>query len=100
MGALITLIPTILALLNNPAVVALMPLIQQLLSQLGTQSFPGVDPNKAGAAGADLFNTTNTKWAQTALNILGTRRRLSLSELRELLSGPVGQWPLLTGVQR
>jgi len=73
MGALIGLLPTILALINNPALQQLLPLIQQILAQLGTQSFPTVDPNKAGNAGADLFNVSNTKWAQTALNILGTK---------------------------
>ena len=73
MGALIGLIPTILALINNPALQQLLPLIQQILAQLGTQNFPNVDPTKAGNSGVALFNVMNTKWTQTALNILGTK---------------------------
>lgn len=71
MGALFTLIPQLLALMNNPTVAALMPLIQQLLQQLGTSTFPNVDPAKAGQAGASLFDTEHIKWVQTALAALG-----------------------------
>src|SRR5215475_6751563 len=65
MGALIALLPTILQLMNNPDVQKLIP----LLAQLGSQVFPGVDPNKAQSAGAALFDTNSIKWVQTALNI-------------------------------
>ncbi len=71
MGALFTMIPQLLALMNNPTVVALLPLLQQILAQLGTQSFPGVDPAKAGQAGATLFDSEHIKWVQTALTVLG-----------------------------
>lgn len=71
MGALLTLLPQILSLMNNPAVAALLPLIQQLLSQMGTQAFPGVDPNKAGQAAVSLFDPEHIKWVQTALSLLG-----------------------------
>src|SRR6266436_7690128 len=69
MGALITLLPQISALINNPAVAAMLPLIQQLLSQVGTAQFPGVDPNKAPAAGAALFDLNSVKWVQAALGL-------------------------------
>ena len=73
MGALIALLPQILSLMNNPAVVALLPLLQQILQQLGTQAFPGIDPNKAASAGSALFDTEHVKWGQTALNVLGSK---------------------------
>lgn len=68
MGALIGLLPVITQLMNNPAVQALIP----LLLQLGQQSFPGVDPNKAVHAATALFDTEHTKWVQAALTLLGT----------------------------
>lgn len=71
MGALFAILPQLLALMNNPTVIALMPVIQQLLAQLGTSSFPGVDPTKAGQAGAALFDNEHIKWVQTALTVLG-----------------------------
>src|SRR5215813_13985513 len=69
MGALIALLPQILTALNNPAVQALLPLIQQALSQIGQAQFPGVDPNKAGTAGATLFDTNSVKWVQSFLKL-------------------------------
>ena len=71
MGALLTMLPQILSLLNNPAIAALLPLIQQLLSQMGSNAFPGVDPNKAGQAAVSLFDPEHVKWVQTALSVLG-----------------------------
>jgi len=71
MGTLFTLVPLILRLLNNPTVVALMPLLEKLLAQLGTTAFPGVDPAQAGQAAAALFDTEHVKWVQAALTALG-----------------------------
>jgi peptidoglycan hydrolase-like protein with peptidoglycan-binding domain len=71
MGALFSLLPQLLSLMNNPAVAALLPLIQQLLAQLGKDAFPGVDPNKAGQAAVSLFDPEHVKWVQTALTALG-----------------------------
>ncbi len=71
MGALFTLVPQLLALMNNPTVAALMPLLQQLLAQIGTANFPNVDPAKAGQAAASLFDSEHIKWVQTALTVIG-----------------------------
>jgi peptidoglycan hydrolase-like protein with peptidoglycan-binding domain len=71
MGALIAFLPQILSLINNPAVQALLPLLQQLLAQVGTGAFPNVDPARAGEAAVSLFDAEHIKWVQTALRILG-----------------------------
>jgi peptidoglycan hydrolase-like protein with peptidoglycan-binding domain len=71
MGALFAILPQLLTLMNNPTVVALLPVIQQLLAQIGTTAFPSVDPAKAGQAGAALFDEEHIKWVQTALTVLG-----------------------------
>jgi peptidoglycan hydrolase-like protein with peptidoglycan-binding domain len=72
MGALLAMLPQLLALMNNPTVVALLPVIQQLLAQLGTSAFPSVDPARAGEAGTALFDSEHIKWVQTALTVLGS----------------------------
>src|SRR6266487_4151557 len=69
MGALLALLPTILSLMNNPDIQKLLP----LLMQLGQGTFPNVDPNKAGAAGAALFDVNSVKWVQAALNLMGEK---------------------------
>lgn len=69
MEALIALLPTILALLNNPAVKSILP----LLLQLGGSAFPGVKPEDAAHAASALFDANGTKWVQTALNMLGAK---------------------------
>ncbi len=69
MGALIALLPAILALLENPAIKALLP----LLAQLGNSSFPGVKSEQAPFAAATMFDTNATKWVQTALVALGQK---------------------------
>lgn len=69
----IALIPAVLGLLNNPAVQALLPVLQAVLSQVGKGAFPGVDPSKADQAAASLFDSNNTMWIQTALNLLGEK---------------------------
>lgn len=82
MGSVIALLvqflPQILAAVNNPQVQQFLPLIQQLLQQLGSAQFPGVDPTKAPAAGASLFDSNATKWTQTALNVLGAAPALTV----------------------
>lgn len=71
MGALFSMLPQLLSLMNNPTVVALLPLLQQVLAQIGAGAFPNVDPAKAGQAGAALFDSEHVKWVQTALMLLG-----------------------------
>jgi len=67
---MLALLPLILNFINSPAGRALMPLITQVLAQLGSSQFPGVDPAKAETAGAALFDVNATKWVQTALNVV------------------------------
>ncbi len=69
MGSLIALLPTILTLMNNPAVQQLI----QGLTAAGQAQFPGVDPNKAAQAGSTLFDLEHVKWIQTALVLLRTK---------------------------
>ncbi len=47
----------------------LMPVVTQLLGQLGQGAFPNVDPNKAGQAAASLFDVNSVKWVQAALGL-------------------------------
>jgi peptidoglycan hydrolase-like protein with peptidoglycan-binding domain len=70
---LLSLIPLVLTALNNPAVKALMPLIQQLLTGLGTANFPKVDPAVAANAAVSLFDSNSIKWVQTALILHGAK---------------------------
>jgi hypothetical protein len=66
MLALLKILPTILTVINNPAVQSLLP----LLSKVGTATFPDIrDPNKAAEAAASLFDPENIKWVQTVLNL-------------------------------
>lgn len=64
---LIAYAPQVIALMNDPAVKALLPLLQQL----GSSVFPTADPAKATQAAGALFDTNATKWVQTALNFAG-----------------------------
>jgi peptidoglycan hydrolase-like protein with peptidoglycan-binding domain len=43
--------------------------VSQLLAQLGQVNFPNVDPNKAAAAGASLFDSNSIKWVQGFLQL-------------------------------
>lgn len=70
MGAILGLLPQLLQLINNPAVQAALPLIQQLLTAMGQAQFPTVtDPVKAAVAASDLFDTNCVKWVQAALGL-------------------------------
>lgn len=66
MGALFALLPTILKLLDNPAVAA-------LLVQLAGSMFPNADPAKAGQAVSTVLDPEAVKWIQTGFNLLGSK---------------------------
>lgn len=63
MGALLALLPTILRLLDNPAIAA-------LLAQLAGTMFQGVDPNKAGQAVSTVLDPEAVKWIQMGFNLI------------------------------
>jgi peptidoglycan hydrolase-like protein with peptidoglycan-binding domain len=67
MEQLLRLLPVILAAAQRiPELHQILP----LLTQLGTNTFPGLSPDKAPEAAATTLDVNGVKWTQAALNLL------------------------------
>jgi peptidoglycan hydrolase-like protein with peptidoglycan-binding domain len=100
---LLALLPLLLGALNNPVVQAMMPLVKQLLDQLGKTQFPQVEPNKATDAALSLFDANSIKWVQTALilhgatldpdGICGETTKAAVTAIQKELGLTADGWP-------